>query len=166
MEIANILTDSELLDMYHHFKSGGRFRRPLTWHQKCEGEVIKSRPDYFLCSDRRIIRRYRIRDPRHFTTDHKLVYGTLISNTLKEIRLIFMVGPNFPTGPPKWDLHRDWTVYVMMLSRQRCHLFPPRKLGARVGSLKHRGELSTRRMHYTGFQGRQIRLNTVASPTV
>ena len=23
-----------------------------------------------------------------------------------------MVGPNFPNRPPKWDLHRDWTVYV------------------------------------------------------
>ena len=51
MEIVNILATSGLLDMHRHFKSPGRFRRPATWHQKREGEVIKSRPDYFLCSD-------------------------------------------------------------------------------------------------------------------
>ena len=84
MEIADILATSGLLDMQRHSKSHGRNRRPVTWHQKREGEVIKSRPDYFLCSDQQIIRRYRIRDPHHFTTDHKLVCGTLISNTLKE----------------------------------------------------------------------------------
>ena len=84
MEIADILATSRLLDMHHHFKTHGRNRRPATWYQKREGEVIKSRPNYFLCSDRRIIRRYRIRDPRQFTTNHKLVCGTLISNTLKE----------------------------------------------------------------------------------
>ena len=66
MEIADILATSGLLDMHRHFKSAGRCRRPATWHQKREGKVVKSRPDYFLCSDRRIIRRYGIRDSRHF----------------------------------------------------------------------------------------------------
>ena len=51
MEIANILATSELLDMHCHFKSADRFRRPATWYNKREGEVIKSRPDYFFCSD-------------------------------------------------------------------------------------------------------------------
>ena len=50
-EIANVLASSGLLDMHRHFKSKGRNRRPDTWHQKREGEVIKSRPDYFFCSD-------------------------------------------------------------------------------------------------------------------
>ena len=51
MEIANTLVDSGLLDMYHHFKSIGGFRRQSTWHHKREGTVIRSRPDYFLCLD-------------------------------------------------------------------------------------------------------------------
>ena len=45
---------------------------------------IKSRPDYFLGTDRRMIRKYKSRDPRHFVTYHKLVCGYLISNELKE----------------------------------------------------------------------------------
>ena len=51
MEIANILATSGLLDMHRHFKLAGRCRRPATWHLKREGNIIKSRPDYFLCSD-------------------------------------------------------------------------------------------------------------------
>ena len=101
MEIADILATSELLDMHRHFKSHGRNRRPATWHQKREGEVIKSRPDYFLCSDRWIIRRYSIRDPRHFTTDHKLAFGTLISNTLKENKAYLHGRSKFPHQTPK-----------------------------------------------------------------
>ena len=54
MEIANILVASALLYMYHHFKSIGRLRSSSTWHQKREGTVAWSRPDYFLCTDRRI----------------------------------------------------------------------------------------------------------------
>ena len=41
MEIANILVDSGLLDMYHHFKLRGRFGRQLTWHQKRKENVIR-----------------------------------------------------------------------------------------------------------------------------
>ena len=101
MEIADILATSGLLDMHRHFKSHGRNRRPATWHQKREGEVIKSRPDYFLCSDRRIIRRYSIRDPRHFITNHKLVCDTLISNTLKENKAYLHGRSKFPKRTPK-----------------------------------------------------------------
>ena len=102
MEIANILADSGLLDMHHHFKTHGRCKKPSTWHQKRKGNVVRSRPDYFLCSDRRIIRRYAIRDPRHFVTDHHLVCGTLISNTLKENKSYLNGRTRFPHWTPKF----------------------------------------------------------------
>ena len=51
MQIADILATSGLLDMHRHIKSAGRRRRPATWHHKREGKAIKSRSDYFLCSD-------------------------------------------------------------------------------------------------------------------
>ena len=101
MEIADILATSRLLDMHRHFKSPGRFIKPATWHQKRKGEVIKSRPDYFLCSDQRIIRQYGIRDPRHFATDHKLVLGTLISNSLREYKTYLLGRTKFPHWIPK-----------------------------------------------------------------
>ena len=127
MEIADILATSGLLEMHRHFKLKGKNRMPDTWHQEREGEPVRSRPVYFLCSDRRIIRRYDIRDPRHFTTDHKLVYGTLTSNTIKENKAYLKGRSKLPTRPPKWDLPRDWTVSVTTLSKQPCHLFPRRK---------------------------------------
>ena len=58
-------------------------------------------PDYFLCSDRQIIRRYGVLDPRHFATDHKLVLGTLISNTLKENKCYLHGRTKFPRRIPK-----------------------------------------------------------------
>ena len=57
-EIANILATSRLLDMHYHFKLTGRCKRSATWHHKREGNVIKSRPDSFLCSDQQTIERY------------------------------------------------------------------------------------------------------------
>ena len=51
MEIADVLATSRLLNIHRHFKSARRCRRPATWHQKLKGKVVKSRPDYFLCSD-------------------------------------------------------------------------------------------------------------------
>ena len=50
VEIANVLADSGLLDMHHHFKLRRNFNRQSTWHQKREGNIVQSRPDYFLCS--------------------------------------------------------------------------------------------------------------------
>ena len=101
MEIADCLATSGLIDMRRHFKLDGKNRMPDTWHRTREGEPVRSRPDYFLCSDRRIIKRYRIRDPRHFTTDHKLVCGTLISNTLKENKAYLNGRSKFPYRTPK-----------------------------------------------------------------
>ena len=101
MEIANILATSRLLDMHCHFKLAGRRRRLATWHQQREGKTVQSRPDYFLCLDRRIIRQYGFRDPCHFVTNHKLVLGTLISNTLRENKCYLGGRTKFPHQTPK-----------------------------------------------------------------
>ena len=151
MEIADILATSGLLDMHRHFKSVGRRRRPVTWHHERKGKIVQSRPDYFLCSDWRIIRRYGIRDHCHFATDHKLVLGTLISNTLRENKSYLHGRTKFPTRPPKWDLHRDLTVYATILKRPPCPLYPLRNRDARDEILKNRGGSLTRRMHCAGF---------------
>ena len=101
MQIADILATSGLLDMHHHFKLSRSSKQCFTWHQKREGTVIWSRPDYFLCSDRQIIRQYGICDPRHFTINHKLVLGTLTSNTLKEGKSYLHGRMKFPHWIPK-----------------------------------------------------------------
>ena len=45
MEIANVLADSGLLDMHHHFKLRRNFKRQNTWHQKREENVVQSKPN-------------------------------------------------------------------------------------------------------------------------
>ena len=51
--------------------------------------------------DQQIVRRYGIRDPRHFVTDHKLACDTLISNTLKEHKSDFHGRTRFSPQAPK-----------------------------------------------------------------
>ena len=92
--IAQFLADYHLCDMHRHFKRSPQ--RGSTWHHKREEVVVSSMPDYFLYTDRRVIRKYRIQDPRHFVTDHKLVYGTLCSNTLKENKRYLKCRTRFP----------------------------------------------------------------------
>ena len=62
-----------------------------------------SGPDYFLCTDCQIIRRYRIRDPRHFVTDHKLVCDILCSNNLKENMQYLKDRTRFSHCTPKYN---------------------------------------------------------------
>ena len=54
LEVVNVLADSRLLDMHHHFKLYRQ--RQSTWYQKREGKIVQSRPDYFLYLDQQIIR--------------------------------------------------------------------------------------------------------------
>ena len=99
MEIAQLIADAGLRDMHQHFKT--RRRCSSTWHQKREGEIVWSRPDYFLCSDRRMIRKYSIRDPRHYVTDHRLVCSVIISNKLKRNKAYLRGRTQFPHRTPK-----------------------------------------------------------------
>ena len=101
MEIANVLADSGLLDMHHHFKLRCNFKRQDTWHKKRKENVVRSRPNYFLYSDWQIIRQYAICDPHHFVTNHSLVCGTLSTNTLKENKSYLNGRTRFPHRTPK-----------------------------------------------------------------
>ena len=96
VETADILAASRLLDIHHHFKLRRKFKQQNSWQHKRKGTVVRSRPDYFLCLDQRIMRRHGIRDPDHFVTDHKLVFGTLTSNTLKENKYYLHSRTKFP----------------------------------------------------------------------
>ena len=151
MEIADCLATSGMIDMRRHFKLDGKNRMPDTWHRTREGEPVRSRPDYFLCSDRRIIKRYRIRDPRHFATDHKLVLGTLISNTLREYKCYLRGRTTFPHRTPKMGPSLRLDSLCNDIEEAALPLYPPRNREARDGFLKHHGGSSTRRVLCANF---------------
>ena len=69
--------------------------------KKHKENVVRPRPDCFLCLDQQIIRRYAICDSRQFVANHKLVCGTLISNILKENKSYLNGRTRFPHWTPK-----------------------------------------------------------------
>ena len=84
--VENIATDLEtagLEDMAQHFmprrRQWNRDRR--TWDMRRKGQVVRSRTDYILGTDRRLFKNVTVRDPRH-NSDHYMVLGCLPSAPL------------------------------------------------------------------------------------
>ena len=82
----NIATDiatAGLEDMAQHFmprrRRWNRDRR--TWDMRRKVQVVRSRTDYILGTDRCLLKNFAVRDPRH-NSDHYMVLGCLPSAPL------------------------------------------------------------------------------------
>ena len=87
--------------MHRHFSSCRNFNRQKIWHQKHERKIVQSRPDFFLYTDWQSLRKYSTCNPCHFVTDHNLICGVLMSNTLKKNMQYFWGRTRFPHRTPK-----------------------------------------------------------------
>ena len=79
--VENIATDlatAGVEDMAQHFMPRGRrwCRDRRTWDMQRQGQVVRSRTDYILGTDRRLFKNVAVRDPWH-NTDHYMVLGCL-----------------------------------------------------------------------------------------
>ena len=76
-----------LEDMVHHFMPRGRrwCRDRRTWDMRRQGQVVRSRTDYILGTDRHLFQNVAVRDPRH-NTDHYMVLGCLPGTPLATTR--------------------------------------------------------------------------------
>ena len=63
---------------------------------------FKSRCDYILGTDRSLFQAIRIKDPRHFTSDHYMLVGTLRAAPPKSHQKYLRGRKAFPLKPPKW----------------------------------------------------------------
>ena len=74
--IATDLATAGVEDMAQHFMPRGKrwCRDRRTWDMKRQGQVVRSRTDYILGTDRRLFQNVAVRDPRH-NTDHYMVLG-------------------------------------------------------------------------------------------
>ena len=77
----NIATDiapAGLEDMARHFLPRGKrwCKDRRMWDMRRKGQVVRSRTDYILGTDRRLFRNFSVRDPRH-NSDHYMVLGCL-----------------------------------------------------------------------------------------
>jgi hypothetical protein len=62
-----------------------------------------SRCDYILSTDRRIFSNVTIRGPRHYTTDHYMVLGILLSEPMKAHQSYINGRKRYPLHPQKWS---------------------------------------------------------------
>ena len=71
---------------WHFLPRGKRWCRDRrTWDMRRKGQVVRSRTDYILGTDRRLFRNVSVRDPRH-NSDHDMVLGCLPSAPLLETK--------------------------------------------------------------------------------
>jgi hypothetical protein len=78
IEIMALLSTLGLEDMSTHFLRRKNFRHDNTWQCEREGNIIQSRCDYILGTDRSFFQYISIRDPR-YNSDHLMVTGGIRS---------------------------------------------------------------------------------------
>ena len=73
--IATDLATAGVEDMAQHFMPRGRrwCRDRRTWDMRRQGQVVRSRSDYILGTDRRLFQNVAVRDPRHATFWNRVV---------------------------------------------------------------------------------------------
>ena len=99
--IATDLATEGLEDMAQHFMRQGRrwCRDRRTWDMRRQGQVVRSRTDYILGTDRRLFQNVAVRDPRH-NTDHYMVPGCLPGAPLATTRRYQGGRRRWPVAPP------------------------------------------------------------------
>lgn len=76
--VAAFIAAHGLFDLLPHFLQTSKYKDHTTWHQMRQGTLIRSRCDYILGTDRRLIQRLRIRDTRHYDSDHYMLRARLL----------------------------------------------------------------------------------------
>ena len=100
----NIATDLATAggeDMAQHFMPQGRrwCRDQWTWDMKRQGQVVRSRTDYILRTDRRLFQNVAVWDPWQ-NTDHYMVLGCLPGAPLATTRQYQGGRRRWPVPPP------------------------------------------------------------------
>jgi hypothetical protein len=83
VEIMALMASMGLEDMPSHFRQRAGFRHGDTWHMVRDGQLISSKCDYIMATDRRIFQYVRLKEPR-YNSDHLMVTGGILSATRRE----------------------------------------------------------------------------------
>ena len=107
-EITAAMTEAGVEDMMAHFLPRKRRwgRERWTWIMVREGNVVRSRTDYLLGTDRNLFRNVSFRYPRH-NTDHFMVVGCLRSAPEREHTQYITGRRKSPLRPPKEPTRED-----------------------------------------------------------
>ena len=90
-----------------------------TWGILRKGREVRSRTDYILGTDRRLIRNVSLWDPWH-NTDHYMVLGCLSSASRKEHKRYLGGRKWWPTRPPKKPTQVEKTFAALRTALQKA----------------------------------------------
>jgi exonuclease III len=82
-EIIALIASIGLEDMSSHFLQRTGYHHGETWHMLRNGQLISSRCDYILATDRKYFKYAGLREPR-YNTDHLMVMGEIMPATRRE----------------------------------------------------------------------------------
>ena len=82
------------------------------WDMRQKGQVVRSRTEYILGTDRRLFKNVSVRDPRH-NTDQYMVLGCLSGAPLKATRRYQGGRKRWPVWPPAKPSQTD-TLFVAL----------------------------------------------------
>jgi hypothetical protein len=138
-EIMALLATLGLEDMSTHFLQRKNFQHGNTWSMEREGDLIQSRCNYILGTDRRLFKYIQIKEP-NYNSDHLMVAGRLRSapkketanmikdeyNKLKSCIEIQAPEVNRQAKAP-WISTETWKLIDAWASKSKSHSYQPGK---------------------------------------
>jgi exonuclease III len=96
LQIATLVADLGLEDLISHFHQKCNYREKFTWWMRRGNSIIKAKCDYILGSERGLFTKIAIRNPRHYSSDHYMVMGTIASRPKRENKSYSRSRKSFP----------------------------------------------------------------------
>jgi hypothetical protein len=96
LQIATVVADLGLEDLISHFHQKCNDWEKFTWWMRRGNSIIKAKCDYILGSERGLFTKTAIRNPRHYSSDHYMVMGTIASRPKRENKSYSRSWKSFP----------------------------------------------------------------------
>ena len=77
-QVADLLAEYGLIDLFGHFRQRHRFQKLKTWSQVRQVTVLRSRCDCIIGTERLRFKLVRIRDMQNFLSDHFALRARLL----------------------------------------------------------------------------------------
>jgi hypothetical protein len=94
--IATMVSDLGLEYLVSHFHQKYKYREKFTWWIRRVNSIIKAKCDYILGSERGLFTKIAIRNPRHYSSNHCMVMGTIASRPKRENKSYSRSRKSFP----------------------------------------------------------------------
>jgi hypothetical protein len=91
-----MVADLGLEDLISHFHQKCNYREKFTWWMRRDNSIIKAKWDYILGLERGLFTKIAIRNPRHYSSEHYMVMGTIASRPKRENTSYYRSRNSFP----------------------------------------------------------------------